>query len=279
MKTRSVAAFWPILLCTLAIILVGCGQAPTTSGSTSGEPTSTTNDNDDTKDSDSATMADYLHEHYASFDTFDEGIKSDSSIPQSLRLTVTDKTDGFVYDKETIVDVWNQLCAIRIDLKNPTNDHVSGEVIAFDFDSGKEVIPFAFLTEKYASFSTDDLYPVLNPQEVLALVDRVTEQVEKNAPKAGDTLVEHNGAYFWDADGDKMLEHMWLDFNNNGDEASSGYTVRLFNAKYDVDAYLNDTYGIKSVVLQEDEKGPYVVITTDNGHHSVRLVADKLVID
>ena len=279
MKTRNVATFWPILLCTLAFALVGCGQVPTTGGSTSGEPTSTTDAKDDTKDSDSATMADYLHERYASFDTFDEGIKSGNGIPQSLRLTVTDKTDGYVYDKETIVDVWNQLCAVRIDLKNPTKDHTDEEIIAFDFDSGKEVIPFAFLTEKYASFNTDDLYPVLNSQEVLALVNRVTELVEKNAPKAGDTLVEHNGAYFWDADGDKMLEHMWLDFNNNGDEASSGYTVRLFNAKYDVDAYLNDTYEIKSVVLQEDEKGPYVVITTGNGQHTARLVADELVVE
>lgn len=279
MRKRVIATVCVALLCTFALVLTGCGQQAPSEEPKPEEPTTTTDGKDEPKEAVTTTMADYLHEHYASFDTFDEGIKSGESIPVSLRLFVTDKTDGYVYDKATIVELWNQLSAVKIDLENPTKDQMSGDAIVFDFDSGRELIPFPFKTYEYADFGLGELYAVQNPEEVRALVDRVAKLAAENMPKAGDELVDQNGAYLWDADGDGMLEHMWLDFNNNGDEAPSGYSIRLFNAKYDLDAYLDNTHEISSVVLQQDDGGYYVVLKTDNGDHTVRLVKGELVVE
>lgn len=281
MRSRHFATIWAALLCAFAIAIAGCGQAPTANEPepSTNEPEQTSSGKDEPISSDTATMGDYLHEHYGSFDEFNEGIQSGKSIPVSLRVYAEDETDGYVYDKDVIVDAWNQLCAVRIDLDNPTKEYAEDGYFVFDFDSGREVIPFPFCTTEYADFSTGELYPVQNPEEVGALLKRLTQLAEQNMPNAGDELTDQNGAYLWDADGDGMLEHMWLDFNGNGDEAASGYTIRVFDTELDATEYLDNVYEIKSVVLQQDSDGYYVLLKTDGHDYTVRLVDSELMVE
>lgn len=258
------------------LAIAGCGQAPTSSASVATGSASASAASSSSAPATSATMADYLYEHYSDFDKFNEGIQSGTAIPESLRLIASGEFDGYVYDKDVIVATWNELCAIKIDLNNPSKKESDAGGFTFDFDSGKEVIPFPFLTNKYADFNTGELFSVQNPDEVQALYDETAELAKKNMPKAGTELVEHNGAYLWDANGDGILEHMWLDFNNNGDEAPSGYSIRLFNSNLDVSGYLDNTNKIEKVELREDASGAYVVLTTNTGQHTVRLAGNEL---
>ena len=227
----------------------------------------------------------YLSERYASYDAFDKGIRDGSGIPQSLELFVSDTIDGYVYDKDLIVAVWSELSKLNIDLGHPKQDEVEGSMISFSFDTGKEVISFPFRTTEYMEFTDKTQLGVENPQKVQELVDMLTALVQEQMPKPGDELTEHNGAYFWDADGDQMLEHMWLDVVENGDEAPNAMEIRLLNANMDVSASLDHAYTVKRVVLEQDEKGPYVVLEYDQGDHykhdipatcTIRLVGDQL---
>jgi hypothetical protein len=227
----------------------------------------------------------YLSELYSSYDTFDKGIKDGSSIPLSLELFVTDTIDGYVYDKHVIVAVWNELSKLRIDLDHPKQDEVKGNRISFSFDSGSEVITFPFRTTEYMEFTDKTQFGVENPQKVQELVDMLTVLVQEQMPKPGDELVERNGAYYWDADGDQMLEHMRLDVIANGDEAPNVMDIHLYNTGMDVSASLNHAYTVKRVVLKQDAKGPYVVMEYEKGDYykhdipakcTIRLVGDKL---
>lgn len=276
MKRTTIATMWTALLFAAVLSVAGCGQAPASSASAAADSASASASSTSNTPAASATMADYLHEHYSDFDAFNEGIQSGKTIPESLRLLAPGEADGYVYDKDVIVATWNELCATKIDLNNPTKKESEAGGFTFDFDSGREVIPFPFLTSNYADFNTGELYPVQNPDEVQALYDKIAELAKENVPKPGVELVEHNGAYLWDANGDGILEHMWLDFNGNGDEAPSGYSIRLFNGNLDVSEYLDNTNRIEKVELQEDADGAYVVLTTDRGEHTVRLVGNEL---
>lgn len=256
--------------------LLGCAQQGDGAG---------TNASTEQQASHMVPVSTYLSERYDSYDDFDKGIRDGSSIPQSLELFVSDTIDGYVYDKDLIVAVWSELSKLNIDLDHPKQDEVKGSMISFSFDSGKEVISFPFRTTKYMEFTDKTQLGVENPQKVQELVDMLTVLVQEQMPKPGDELKERNGAYFWDANGDQMLEHMWLDVIANGDEAPNAMEIRLLNASMDVSTSLDHAYTIKRVVLEQDEKGPYVVLEYDQGDHykhdtpatcTIRLVGDKL---
>lgn len=288
MRNMQVLALACASLLVCALALVGCGGSsePATGSSGDSKPADTTEPTDtesDTQEDGSeveTTMADYMSEHYASFDAFDEGIKSGENIPKSLHVSVAEDVDGYVHDKDEIVDLWKKLCAIKVDYENPeVGLSISDGDIVFSFDSGTEIMPFEFITSDYATFTGTSLFPVVNPRDVRELVERVSKLVEDTMPVVGEEVPKEGIAYLWDADGDGDLEHMWLTFNDNGDEAASGYEIRLYDDKLDTTAYLDNAYEIQSVVLEEDADGYYVVVSYDSSQCTLRLVGDELVVE
>ena len=121
------------------------------------------------------TMAEYMHECYSSFDKFDQGIQTGTSIPQSVSLYAERATQGTITDEAAIVELWNALSEVRIDLEHRQEWSYEGQYISFSFDSGKELIPFPFSTVELAKFDDDEVYPVENPDEVERLMARFLE--------------------------------------------------------------------------------------------------------
>jgi len=124
------------------------------------------------------TMAEYMHESYGSFDKFDQGIQTGTSIPQSVSLYAEGATQGTITDEDAIVELWNALSEVRIDLEHGQNFSYEGRYISFSFDSGRELIPFPFSTVELAKFDDDEVYPVENPDEVERLMARFLELCE-----------------------------------------------------------------------------------------------------
>ena len=128
------------------------------------------------------TMADFMRERYSSFDAFDQGIQSGDNVPQSLSLYTSGEDKGSVYDPETITRFWNALSALRVDLDAPVNVGYEDGYTSFSFDSGRELIVFAFSTSELAQFGKDDLYPTEDPAAVKALVSELATLVEGRTP-------------------------------------------------------------------------------------------------
>lgn len=206
------------------------------------------------------TMAAYMSERYSSFDHFDKGIQSGEEIPPSLRLFVSGSLDGYLHDTDTIRELWEDLCAVRIDVDHPLSESPDDSYISFSFDSGAEVIPFPFCTSAYAKFGDDAIFPVEDPDAVSALVERTSTLVEQEEKQAGDEVPFENGAYLWDADGDGVREHVWADYIDNGDEAPSVYSIRVFSETMDVEGYVDRAYGIEKMEAGKDERGPYLTM-------------------
>ena len=207
------------------------------------------------------TMADYMNEHYGSFYTFAQAMENGDDLVQSLRLYIAHTTDGYVHDPKVMREIWDELCAIRIDLDHPsTRISSADETITFDFDSGREIIPFGFRTTAYTYFTSGGAFPVEDPQAVQAIIDKLSALIEEEEAKLGDEVPYENGAWLWDADGDGMREHVWLDFSDNGDEAPSVYVVRVFGENFDETTYLDGAYSIEGLEAATDDKGPYLVI-------------------
>jgi hypothetical protein len=108
-------------------------------------------------------MAEYMHECYSSFDMFDQGIQTGTSIPQSVSLYAEGATQGTITDEDAIVELWNALSEVRIDLEHRQNFSYEGRYISFSFDSGKELIPFPFSTVELAKFDDDEFTPWKTP--------------------------------------------------------------------------------------------------------------------
>lgn len=238
--------------------------------------------------SNTTTIAECLGKHYASWNEFDQGIQSGTQIPQSLQLHVDKTIDGYVYDKDVITSFWNRLSQLRVAAEPSKDEKIEGERISFTFDSGKEIIPFRFRTTRYVELSDGTYYAVEETDKVQELVDELKGLVEQEMPKAGTELEKQNDAYFWDANGDGMLEHMWIDVVNNGDEAPSVMNVRVFSEDLDVSDSINGGYSVDRVTLMEDDQGPYVVLDYAAGDYyshdtpkqcTVRLVGDELKIE
>ena len=121
------------------------------------------------------TMAEYMHECYSSFDKFDQGIQTGTSIPESVSLYAEGATQGTITDEAAIVELWNALSEVRIDLEHRQDWSYEGQYISFSFDSGRELIPFPFSTVELAKFVNDEVYPVENPDEVERLMARFLE--------------------------------------------------------------------------------------------------------
>ena len=204
----------------------------------------------------------YMRERHASFDKFDKGIRSGEGIPESLRLFVKGAFDGYIHDKDLIAEYWDALCAIRIDMANPTEKGEADAFVSFSFDSWTEVVPFQFDAAGYAVGTDGKLYPLLNPDELNALIDSLKAQVKEEQAAMGNTVSNENGAYLWDVDGDGNPEHLAAEFNDNGDEAPSGIALSLYGYITDVEAeaYLDGAYEIESVELAEDAKRPYLLV-------------------
>ena len=234
------------------------------------------------------TMADYMRERYTSFELFDTGIRDGSLVLQSLRLYESGVQDGYMHDQEAIRDLWEELCGVRIDLDHPARETTEDGYLSFSFDSGKELIVFPFCTSEYARFAEDATFPVKDPDVVRALVDRTSALVEQDEGQAGDEVPYESGAYLWDADGDGMREHLWADFIDNGDEAPSLYTIRIFSETMDVEGYLDRAYSIEKMEASSDERGPYLTVYYEQGdyygHDNVatsvlRVVDGELVVE
>ena len=119
-------------------------------------------------------MSDFMREQYSSFEPFDQGIQSGNSIPQSLTLYANGADQAIVTDPAIITEFWNALSNVRIDLDHQLTHPYEGSYISFSFDSGREIIPFAFSTTELAQFSRDVLYPVEDPSEVEELMTRLS---------------------------------------------------------------------------------------------------------
>lgn len=235
-------------------------------------------------------MAEYMSKRFASFDTFDQGIRSGEEIPPSLRLYVAGELDGYVHDKDVIAQCWTTLCDIRIDTRNPKTKKNNDEYISFSFDSYTEVIPFPFNSSEYADFSDGDLFTVKDPEKVDTLVKSLSKLVKEEWNQNGTWIPEENGTYLWDADGDGNPEHLSIRFIDNGDEAPSVLELTLHSYITDVHAtgYINFGYSVDSIVGNDDIRGPYILVKYskgDNYYHGiaaqckVRLMDGELVVE
>jgi hypothetical protein len=231
-------------------------------------------------------MAEYMGQHYASFDEFDHGIRDGSDVPQSLHLYVANDTDGYVHDKDAIADAWKALCEVRVDFGHPSNLGIDDGDIFITFDSGREGIPFSFCTSEYATGLDGGLYPVENPDKVSDVVGRLTRLIKDAATQVGDRLPVENGAYLWDANDDGELEHIWFDVIDNGDEAPNVLNVRVFGSKMDATTTVDGVYSVDGAWLGADEEGSYVRVAYTAGdyyshnlqeHGTLRVVDDGLV--
>ena len=275
-----------VLAVAMPTVLVGCANANDGTDSQPAEQAPV-----ETKTQGESTMGEYLAEHDENFGAFDEGVQSGEGVPQSLHLFVAEDADGDVYDKAAIAELWRGLCAIEVDFQNPQDVAILDGDIIFSFESGDDEVIFSFITNDYASVRDGKLYPVSDPKAVSALVDKTVALIEdESSPEPeGEEVPYEDGAYIWDADGDGTSEHMWFDFNDNGDEAPSGMSIRLFNdSGIDAYAYLDRAYSIDSVRLLEDEQGPYVVVYYGAGDYyshdndascTIRLVNGELVLE
>ncbi len=268
MKNR---AFLVTALTTIAICLCGltaCGTQPTSSSS---EPANNaaSSQSSSTDMASTQTLAECMGTIYASFHEFDEGIQSGKNIPPTMRFRVNAGADGAIHDQDEIQRMWKRLCEMRVSKKRAENHSADSVTIVFDFDSGTESIPFGFCGTSFVHVVDNEVYEMQDPSALSALVDEATSLIESSEPKVGaqNELKEENGAYFWDADGDGSKEHMWIDFNNNGDEAPSGMRIRVFGSNFDSSAYLDGAYTINSVRLNKDEQGPYVTLDYDQGDY------------
>lgn len=236
------------------------------------------------------TMAEYMSGRFASYDMFDEGIRSEANIPQKLTLYENGGSKGSTHDQDLICNMWKTLGDVKmnVDERVPKSSVSEEAFVSFMFDSGKEVIPFDFYMDGYAVFTGDDIFPIDSPDVVAEELRKLEAAVAKEMPKEGDELKEDGGAYFWDADGDGTLEHMWISVTDNGDEAPNCMTVRLFNDKYDLEEVINGAYGVESVRLEKDVEGPYVILVYPKGDFyshdakeqcEVRLRDGKLVVE
>lgn len=266
---RFVRSFVALLA---VVLLVGCSA-----GKSEPQPQS--------QESGSMTMGELLSTHLASWNEFNEGVRSGEQIPQSLELYVSDTVDGYVYDKDVIASFWNRLSQLRVDAEHPVEGEGEGSRISFSFDSGKEVITYGFRTTEYAELHDKTRYAMEDPSALQKLVDELKELVAQEMPKEGSELQPQNGAYFWDATGDGMLEHMWIDVTDNGDEAPSVMNVRVFGEDLDTSAIINGGYSVNSVTLNRDDQGPYVVLDYNSGDYYshdtpsrcvIRVVGDEL---
>ena len=265
-KAFLVMALTAIAICTCG--LAGCGAQATSSSldsASNAAPSQSSGENT----ASTQTLAECMGTRYASFNEFDEGIQSGKNIPPTMRFHVKEGVDSRIHDKDTIQRVWKRLCELRVPKKR-VESHPADEITTvFDFDSGSESIPFGFCNTSLVHVTDDEVYEIQDPSELDALVKELVSLVKSSESQggAGNELKEEKGAYFWDADGDGSKEHMWLDFNNNGDEAPSGMQVRIFGSNFDASAYLDGAYAISSVKLQKDERGPYVTVDYDQGDY------------
>lgn len=279
-------------------LLAGCGQTASTSADGAGAAVTSVDaasvtSADATSGATSTqagtmTMREYLGGRYASYDLFDEGIQSGTNVPPRLEVYTDGGLIGFISDQATIVEAWNELSALTMDAGASTTRESKEGSFGFGFDSGRELIAFDFRTSAYASFVNDECIPMTDPAAVEAIYERLSKLAQASAPEVGTELVAENDAYFWDANADGTLEHMWIDFNNNGDEALSNMILRVFGGDLDVSGYLDGAYGVERVTLMEDERGPYVTIDYVKGDFyshdtparaTVRLEGDQLVVE
>ncbi len=112
--------------------------------------------------------------------------------------------------------------------------------------------------------------------------------MEEEEALLGDKVPYENGAYLWDADGDGTREHMWVEFCDNGDEAPSSLSVRVFGDKLDASGYIERAYEIDEIESGTDDKGPYLVVRYLQGDYyrhdhiatcTLRVVGDELRVD
>lgn len=270
-KAIFVCALTAAAICVCG--LAACGQQATSSGSdTSSNTASLQSSSVDLAST--QTLAECMGAYYASFHEFDEGIQSGKSVPPTMRFRAKGSVDGEIHDQDVIQRVWKKLCEIRVSKKKVENHPNDDPTTTFDFDSGSESIPFYFCNTSFIHVVGNEVYEVQDASEVLALVEELSSTLKSSEPMgndssagAGSELKEEKGAYFWDTDGDGSKEHMWIDFNNNGDEAPSGMQIRIFGSSFDTSAYLDGAYAINSVKLEKDERGPYVTLDYDQGDY------------
>lgn len=276
-----------IVVAIVCALLAGCGQNASTELNQTQDNNETTNATT-TVESSLPTLDEYMSKTWASYDEYDMGIAKGTFVPQSLRLIVGDDVDGYVHDKDTIVRTWNALKKIRVDLDHPQTDASTGDFISFDFDSGHDVVGFRFRTAEYAEAHDKTQYRVEDPSEVVTLIEELKPLIDKEKPKVGDELPNENGVYLWDANNDGTLEHVGFDVSANGDEAPNSADVKVTGKKVEASAWIDRFYGKKSVVLREDDKGPYLDLTYYTGDYwnhdgiascTIRLVGDKLIVE
>lgn len=285
---RVLACAFAAAAVVFALTLVACsgGEAGTSSAESSAPGSETS----ESATGGTTTLAAIMSDRYASFDKFDEGIQGGEEIPQSLHLFIDGSFDGYVHDRDVIVEYWNALSAIRVDADKATSNASKEGVILFDFDSGKEIIPFTFYTDEYAELDSSNCCPVADPQEVSRLVDSLRELVNEEKEANLGKLVEENGVYLWDADGDGNPEHLDFSYIDNGDEAPSVMVVSLYGFITNVDtmAYIDRAYGVESLECGEDDQGPYVLVSYAQGDYyshdhvaqcKLRLVKGELVVE
>lgn len=232
-------------------------------------------------------ITDYMSDLYSSFDRYSQGIESGTELPEWLRLYDTDIVDGYIYDQDFILGMWDALCETRIDVDHRAETKVEGDYISFSFCWGGELIQFTFRTPEYAEFADDAQFPVEDPDALSVLIERAYDKIEEQASKDGELPMD-GSAYLWDADGDGTTEHMSTMFNDNGDEARSGMSFTLSGGSVEAGCYIDGAYDIISLTGGTDESGPYVLLTYHAGdfyqHDSVvqcrlRLVDGELIIE
>ncbi len=229
------------------------------------------------------TIGEYLTK-YTSYPAFDKGIKDGSSIPQSLKLFENGQTLGFVHDEATITQYWNALSAVRIDLEHPVYTPFEDGYLSFSFDSGQELITFAFRTADLADFG-DRLYPVEDPAAVRELANTLAGLVEKPQEDGGVELRQEGNAYWWDANGNGVEECVSLEFIDNGDEAPNVLELFVSGDGFGAYGYVNGAYEVTSMKGYVDAQGPYLVVSYFAGDYyrhdhpaecMIRLVDDQL---
>ncbi|MBR3316322.1 MAG: hypothetical protein IKG21_00685 [Atopobiaceae bacterium] len=206
------------------------------------------------------TMAQYMSERYSSFNQFDDAMRNNKQLVQSLQLYVANTTDEYVRDDAFMRRMWNDLCSIRINLENTTSKTTKDDYISFSFDSGRELISFPFRTTAYAFFDDDAVFAVENPKAVQDLIDDFNKLPANKTEQAGTEVPFEDGSYLWDADANGQVERLHATFNDNGDEAPSTITLSLTGDGIDAAAYLNGAYSIEKIAEKADDKGPYLVV-------------------
>ena len=229
---------------------------------------------------DSVTLATYLASD--SFDAASLGISSRGDLPGEVTCEVVKRFSGSVNDLETIADVWDQLCSVRIRRDIPTEFGIddSDIALAFVWDDGR-TFRFAFSTSEYFVGGDGFLYPTENPEVVRDVLDRlekiISEAADERRARASEMAIE-DGIIAWDADADGVDDAYKLTFHGQ-DEGELAGCLEIGRADGTVEPILIEQAAeIRSLRAVVDGVGPALDLTyAAAGSHGSDGVARCLV--